>query len=181
MCRVSTENTRTHNKPQHAITYYCAHTAVQEERGPRKSKSLSMNTARLAVRQRQRGPAVEALQSKPSTTQLVAHQSPNGGNLHHQILVKILVACVQTALGNEHFRRLDASLQYRQLRHVWSECFVLRAAHWSINVGAIVDQCECPELRVAIRRTHAMRADFMELALLETVVLCRAGECAVWC
>lgn len=135
----------------------------------------------MVVRQRQRGPAVKVQQPIPQVTLPAAHQSPSSANVHHQILVKILVACVQTALGNEHFRRLDAGLRHRQLRHVWSECFVLRAAHWSINVGAIVDQCECPELRLAIRRTHALRADFMELALLETVVLCRAGECGLWC
>lgn len=191
--------------------------AVQEERGPRKSKSLSHRVSTASHSRSMRQPyqrrnsitapvenrstvnplcrtktlpltlpaqmhnGASSINPLPVTVSPVtATSSPITGIIHRsshvqhqQILLHILAACLSDAHGNEHFRRLDRRLQQHLLRHVWPECFVLRAAHWSIDVGAIVEQCDCPTLRLAMRRARDVRADFTELQLLETVVLCR--------
>lgn len=60
--------------------------------------------------------------------------------LQHQILAQILITCIKQARNNEHFRHFAKSQQNVILKHVWSECFVLRASHWSIDIGSIVDK-----------------------------------------
>lgn len=60
--------------------------------------------------------------------------------LQHQILAQILLTCIKQARNNEHFRHFAKSQQNVILKNVWSECFVLRASHWSIDIGSIVDK-----------------------------------------
>lgn len=59
---------------------------------------------------------------------------------HYQILAQILIACIKQAKLNENFRQFSLYQQKFILKHVWSECFVLRASHWSIDIGSIIEQ-----------------------------------------
>lgn len=160
-------------------------TAVQEERGPRKSKSLNIRRYARQLRSTSVHSDLHHHRHNQSTSQTLpqppvpptlSHTIQPPPNLQHHILIRILVACLQTvAHSNEPFRRLGRPLQAHLLRHVWSECFVLRAAHCSVDVAGIVDECGSVPLRRALRAALQMRVDAMELSLLETIQLCRAG------
>lgn len=101
--------------------------AVQEERGPRKTKSP------------RRKPSSQRKLTQMLNAHLMDRQKvPKPITPNHEILVKILVSCIRTVRANEQFRQLSWSQQNVILRHAWCECFVLRASHWSINIGEIV-------------------------------------------
>lgn len=55
-------------------------------------------------------------------------------------MAQILVACVKQAKINEHFQQLAIQQQKNILKNVWTECFVLRASHWPIDIGPVIDQ-----------------------------------------
>lgn len=59
---------------------------------------------------------------------------------HYQFLSQILVTCINQAKLNENFRLFSLQQQKFILSHVWSECFVLRASHWSIDITPIIEQ-----------------------------------------
>ncbi|GAB0090531.1 hypothetical protein DMENIID0001_052680 [Sergentomyia squamirostris] len=136
---------------------------VQEERGPRKPKKLSD------------GPTSE---KRRNTTKINHQQLPPFPStaleqqiaLHYQIMVQILVACIKQARCNEDFRLLEQNLQNSILRLVWPECFILRASHWSIDIRSIIESCH--DLKVAVDSFN-VKADLVELNLLETLILCR--------
>ncbi|XP_059611065.1 retinoic acid receptor RXR-beta [Phlebotomus argentipes] len=117
--------------------------AVQEERGPRKPKKLTGNLP-------------------TSLEQQIT--------LHYQIMVQILIACIKQARCNEDFRLLGRGLQNSILQVVWPECFILRASHWSIDIRSIIESCH--DLRVAVD-SFTVKADLVELNLLESLILCR--------
>lgn len=105
--------------------------AVQEERGPRKQKKLRETKFDSSISQH------DILAPTRVHTQQVTQ--PIEG-LQHQILAQILITCIKQARNNEHFRHFARSQQNVILKNVWSECFVLRASHWSIDIGSIVDK-----------------------------------------
>lgn len=108
--------------------------AVQEERGPRKRKSSLFSS-------KNSGKSIEfATQKADRISSLVNLTSAN--DLHYQILAQILVACIRQAKINENFRCFNSRQQNVILRNVWSECFVLRASHWSIDIGSIIDRLD---------------------------------------
>lgn len=106
--------------------------AVQEERGPRKHKKLRDVKLDSSIGQ----PSVMVPSNLCDHGQLA---QPIEG-LQHQILAQILITCMKQARNNEHFRHFSKCQQNVILKNVWSECFVLRASHWSIDIGNIVEK-----------------------------------------
>lgn len=127
--------------------------AVQEERGPRKFKADT-----------NRKPQIEC-------TAIVARVEPT----HDEIMTRILIACIKQAKNNDSFQRLDRPQQTQILSHVWCECFVLRASHWTIDINEIIEQCNDRCLQTLINDTRTLNADLIEVSLLETLILCRKG------
>lgn len=72
---------------------------------------------------------------KPVPYSIEANQT-----LNFNVMAQILVACVKQAKLNEHFQQLPSQQQKNILKNVWTECFVLRASHWPIDIGPIIDQ-----------------------------------------
>ncbi|EDV93804.1 photoreceptor-specific nuclear receptor [Drosophila grimshawi] len=139
-------------------------TAVQEERGPRtqhQSQPSNSNHCRRLLLAR--------TSSTPSPTPPVA----GGQTLHFQILAQILVTCLRQAKLNEQFRLLERAQQDAILQVVWSECFILRASHWSLDISAMIDTCGDAQLKWLLAEAQQLRADLMELNFLETLILCR--------
>ena len=135
--------------------------AVQEERGPRKQKKAPMMGSRPT-------------EIEPPVT--VADMTLTD-DLHFQTLTQILIACLKQAKSNEHFRKFSPWQQNVILKNVWSECFILRASHWSIDIGFIIERCNDTNLKLIINDTKDLKADLIELSLLETLILCRKGNC----
>eukprot|EP00099_Drosophila_melanogaster_P022224 NP_649647.1 hormone receptor 83 [Drosophila melanogaster] len=131
--------------------------AVQEERGPRNQQVALYRTGR-----RQAPPS----QAAPSPT-------PHSQALHFQILAQILVTCLRQAKANEQFALLDRCQQDAIFQVVWSEIFVLRASHWSLDISAMIDGCGDEQLKRLICEAHQLRADVLELNFMESLILCR--------
>lgn len=164
--------------------FFCWFTraAVQEERGPRKRKlginattnispskcarftvSLSKATSSLSPpRTAKRTDCIRRIQSIPSA-------------LHLQILSQILVTCLQQAKANENFRHFDMQQQHHILRHVWSECFVLRAAHWTIDIGFIIERYVYPIETQAWATCNKRLADGKYLQIASQIRWCSWG------
>ncbi|EDW83837.1 uncharacterized protein Dwil_GK13826 [Drosophila willistoni] len=128
--------------------------AVQEERGPRSTS--------------QQGVEVSKMMPRP-----LSAASPAGQAVHFQILAQILVTCLRQAKQNEQFRLLESSQQDAILQVVWSECFILRASHWSLDISGMIDSCGDNQLKRLIFDAKQLRADILELNFLETLILCR--------
>lgn len=60
--------------------------------------------------------------------------------LNFNVLAQILIACVKQAKLNEYFQQLPSQQQKTILKHVWTECFALRASHWPIDIGPVIEQ-----------------------------------------
>lgn len=137
--------------------------AVQEERGPRKPKKSPSHS--IEPRKVQK-PIMNVIQPVVKST-LNCH--------HHQyrILTQILVSCVRQARCNEHFRHFAKDQQDVILELVWFECFLMRAANWTIDIVPILESLHEPHLRHAIEKIKLLRIDLIELTLLETLILCR--------
>ncbi|KAH8313837.1 hypothetical protein KR067_012420 [Drosophila pandora] len=131
--------------------------AVQEERGPRNQQVTLYRNSR-----RNPPPAL------PSPAPTMHPQA-----LHFQILAQILVTCLRQAKSNEQFRLLDRGQQDAILQVVWSEIFVLRASHWSLDISVIIEGCGDEQLKGLIFEAQQMQADVLELNFLETLILCR--------
>lgn len=129
--------------------------AVQEERGPRSQQAQS--SQRLLA------------QTPP------APPSPPAPTVHFQILAQILVTCLRQAKLNEQFRLVARAQQDAILQVVWSECFILRASHWSLDISAMIESCGDMQLKLMLSEAQQLRADLMELNFLETLILCRKG------
>lgn len=97
-------------------------TAVQDERGPRKPKR---NLLTIKNKTKSDSP------SPPHTF---------NDDLHYQILAQILVACIRQAKNNENLRPFCRTQKETILRNVWTECFILRASHWSIDISTIISR-----------------------------------------
>nr|XP_019564288.2 nuclear receptor subfamily 2 group E member 1 [Aedes albopictus] len=97
--------------------------AVQEERGPRKSRKLH---PRMMLK-------------RPVLLKLSTELS-NKDTLPTQILVQVLAACIRQARANESFATFSREQQNQILQHVWFECFILRVANWSIDISSIVER-----------------------------------------
>lgn len=104
--------------------------AVQEERGPRKQKATN-ETLELDK------PVVGNELAIGSSMEVIDNIS---SKFHYQFLSQILVTCIKQAKLNENFRLFSFQQQKFILSHVWSECFVLRASHWSIDITPIIEQ-----------------------------------------
>lgn len=103
---------------------------MQEERGPRKRKHTSTSTRfELPV-----------ITLPTHTNRIDCRLIQSTQDMHLQILSQILVTCLQQARTNENFRHFELQQQNHILRQVWSECFVLRASHWTIDIGFIIDR-----------------------------------------
>ena len=107
--------------------------AVQQERGPRKSKLHERPSQIHPIRSKTK----RALRSR---TSLIHPSNYNNFNVNHGILVQILVTCVKQAKLNEYFGAFSEQQQESTLKKVWSECFILKAAHWPINITSFVEK-----------------------------------------
>jgi nuclear receptor len=105
--------------------------AVQEERGPRKEKHSI---------QRKKQPRSKTKKSNIKEDISLEFQFMNHQSNHYDILVQILLTCVKEARKNHHFQKFSKIQQDIILRNVWSECFVLRASHWSINIFKVFER-----------------------------------------
>ncbi|XP_065364028.1 nuclear receptor subfamily 2 group E member 1 [Calliphora vicina] len=97
----------------------------------------------------------------------------SGSALNFQMLAQILVTCLRQAKTNEQFRTLSRCQQETLLHSVWSECFVLRASHWTLDITAVFEACGDVALQRIIDEAKQLKADVMELNFLETLILCR--------
>ncbi|XP_052858474.1 nuclear receptor subfamily 2 group E member 1 [Drosophila gunungcola] len=129
--------------------------AVQEERGPRNQQVTQYRHARR--------------QSVP----VPASPTPHSQALHFQILAQILVTCLRQAKANEQFALLESCQQDAILQAVWSEIFVLRASHWSLDISAMIEGCGDEQLKRLIFEAQQLKADVLELNFMETLILCR--------
>lgn len=107
--------------------------AVQEERGPRKHKPIIQSSHLFNVAKDSLFPSNLIAKSVPFS--LEANQT-----LNFNVMAQILVACVKQAKLNEHFQQLPSQQQKIILKSVWTECFVLRASHWPIDIGPVIEQ-----------------------------------------
>lgn len=106
--------------------------AVQEERGPRKQKPIIQSNIFNDVKH----PVLSSkLISKSMPTVVEANQT-----LNFNVMAQILIACVKQAKLNEYFQQLPLEQQKIILKQVWTECFVLRASHWPIDIAPVIDQ-----------------------------------------
>lgn len=95
--------------------------------------------------------------------------------LHHQILAQILITSLNQVKNNENLRHFHRQQQDEILRNTWMECFILRASHWSIDITSVINHCDDSNLKYAIDSMKALKADLIELSLLETLILFRKG------
>lgn len=139
-------------------------TAVQEERGPRKPRK-STGSSKVTT---------------PISARSTSVKSSFTEGMQFQILAQILVACVRQARCNEFFRLFDQCQQNEILKVVWSELFILKASHWSLDLSRVLDACGDVHLKRAIEDAKHLKADVMELSYLETLLLCRKGMLKSW-
>ncbi|XP_035890556.1 nuclear receptor subfamily 2 group E member 1 [Anopheles stephensi] len=135
--------------------------AVQQERGPRKSRKLvshKLHPRKLSV-------------GGERPKKVLAGANSDGFSV--QILSQVLMACIRQVRHNEHFAIFSRLQQNEILRHVWYECFLLRVANWSIDISSLVERCCDGHLRSVMEDIKALRVDLIELSLLETLILCR--------
>lgn len=118
-------------------------------------------------------PTATLIMAQPSLTSAVLPQTGNA--LNFQMLAQILVTCLRQAKSNEQFRTLSRCQQETILHSVWSECFVLRASHWTLDITAVFDACGDVALKRIIDEAKQLKADVMEINFLETLILCRKG------
>lgn len=111
--------------------------------------------------------------SLPPFAPVLSHTCGSGYNF--QMLAQILVTCLRQAKSNEQFRTLSRCQQDIILHSVWSECFVLRASHWTLDITAVFETCGDVALQRIIDDAKQLKADVMELNFLETLILCRKG------
>ena len=95
---------------------------MQDERGPRKPKSSTY------------------YEKDVHTATVVTSTTISDDLLQHQILAKILISCISQSRTNEVLQCFSKNQQDAILRNVWSECFVLRASHWSIDINEIIER-----------------------------------------
>lgn len=146
--------------------------AVQEERGPRTHSKMPIVLNKL-----EKSSAFKQWSFKANAAFSTALMPRNISNpLHIQILSQILISCLRQAKCNEYFCKLEKIQQDIILNSVWSECFVLRASHWSLDISSIVNSTGDVHLRRAIADAKTLQADVMELNFLETLILCRKGK-----
>lgn len=111
----------------------------------------------------------------PRQLQFVNRISYPSDNVNYQILAQILIVCIKQAKVNEQFRHFDAKQQDIILRHVWGECFILRAAHWSFDISSIIRSIHDPQLERTFNLAKELKADLLEVGFLEALILCRKG------
>uniref|UniRef100_A0A1I8MX71 Uncharacterized protein n=1 Tax=Musca domestica TaxID=7370 RepID=A0A1I8MX71_MUSDO len=136
--------------------------AVQEERGPR-----HQNVYCYAMSSPLTPPCSGGLKNSTLSPQ------SNENAFNFQMLAQILVTCLRQAKSNEQFRTLSRCQQDAILHLVWSECFVLRASHWTLDISAVFEACGDVALQRIINEAKQINADVMELNFLETLILCR--------
>lgn len=136
------------------------------------SNNLNYNTTTTS--------ATAAASFMTSSSSLASFTSPGlpqtGNALNFQMLAQILVTCLRQAKCNEQFRTLSRCQQEIILHSVWSECFVLRASHWTLDITAVFEACGDKALQRVIEEAKQLKADVMELNFLETLILCRKGR-----
>lgn len=134
---------------------------MQEERGPRKSKTLTTSISKLPP------------SSYPYSQPLLWYTEPSAPTLNpqHELASQILIVSIKQArtispgLGN-----LNRTSQDTILGHLWAALFLLRAAYWP-KFGHISTYLS--DLEDGLRRLRQLELDVLEVDLVETVLVCR--------
>jgi hypothetical protein len=95
-------------------------------------------------------------------------------NSSRDMLTQILLTCLRQAQCNDCFQMVCQQQRNHILRYVWLELFILKASHWPIDVSQAIERvCGDRHLLEVISATRNLKADLMELSLLEIMILCR--------
>lgn len=105
---------------------------------------------------------------KQQNLQVLGHSLPQ-----YRILIQILACCIDQVRQNRSFQYIDRTQQKFILEIVWFECFLLRAAYWTINILPIVNSFDDPFLASKIAKIQDLQVDLTELNFLETLTLCK--------
>lgn len=111
--------------------------AVQEERGPRKQKAGNIS---MIDSQKHNTPSPLTIKATTPSSIISPLSYTSNNPFNYNMLGQILIACVKQARDNERFSQLSKQQQTIILKTVWSECFVLRASHWPIDILPIIEQ-----------------------------------------
>jgi nuclear receptor, other families, insect len=137
----------------------------------RKCIAVGMNV--MAV-QEERGPRNSKIQFKAK--KLLQ-------NDNRKMLSQIFSTCLSQS--QQYLQSISQLQRDVILRHVWSELFVLRAAHWPIDISNALESCIDDNdssgrfLMDMINAIKASNADLMELSLLETLILNSRTDLAI--
>ena len=145
--------------------------AVQNERGPRRHKIVA------ALKHKIKKAKVEKFSLKCSTNVNIflplSHASTSDVHSHHEMLIQILLTCLNQAQSSECLSKVSEYQRNVILQNVWSELFVLKASHWPIDIVAAIESCGDKHVLEVINNTKTLKADLMELSLLEIMILSR--------
>lgn len=145
--------------------------AVQNERGPRRHKIVAIQKHKMKKTKLEKFPL------KCSTNVNIflplPHTSTSDVHSHHEMLIQILLTCLNQAQTSECLSKVTEYQRNVILQNVWSELFVLKASHWPINIVAAIESCGDKHVLDVINNTKTLKADLMELSLLEILILSR--------
>lgn len=127
--------------------------AVQEERGPRKSKTTTSN---------KRNNICKLITTSTMTNFPFVHP-------HHELAAQILLVTIRQARFNSGFGVLDRVAQNEILGRLWAPLFILRAAYWPTETEKIL-----AEAYKGFKILRELQIDAFEMELLENFLLCRA-------
>uniref|UniRef100_A0A1A9W1L6 Nuclear receptor domain-containing protein n=1 Tax=Glossina brevipalpis TaxID=37001 RepID=A0A1A9W1L6_9MUSC len=122
------------------------------------------------------GMNVAAVQTErgPRLTPLTRLRKINKGNTkNYQILSQILITCLQQAQSNDHLRTLPIKQQQVIIRMVWYEYLILKISYWPVDIMSVFSECSDGNFKNLIETTKQLKADVMEVKLLESLILCR--------
>lgn len=121
---------------------------MQEERGPRKCKSLIISKTPSSF-----------IQSPFNW-----YPEPSSLNPQHELASQILILSIRKARSNPGFGLLSRSSQDAILTQLWAPLFLLRASYWPSALACLTHH---------LKHFKTLELDSFELDLLESILLCR--------
>lgn len=133
---------------------------MQQERGPRKSKTPTTPTSKLPPPNYPYSQPI-LWYTKPSTSTL---------NPQHELASQILIVSIKQARTSPGFENLNRASQDIILGHLWAALFLLRAAYWPKfeHISWYLS-----DLEECLRRLRQLELDRLEVDLVETILVCR--------
>ncbi|XP_065204318.1 nuclear receptor subfamily 2 group E member 1 [Planococcus citri] len=144
--------------------------AVQQERGPRKSKrNLEVMNLKSETNNTER--SAFTVVSKTNS------RDSSAGSLKYEISMQILISTIKMAKSSELFKFLPHSEQNTILKNVWSQLFLLNMAYWPLDVTQFLNHNEDATILKCIEFCRNLCLDSIELPLLQIIALCRPDLC----